>query len=134
MQERIKKIQLEVKEIGSKAGEAPSKYREKLEEKLKTLLQGNNLEEGRLYQEVALFAEKVDITEELERMDSHLGQLFELFHGKEKAVGRILDFLIQEMMREVNTMGAKSDLEIGKVCIGIRSELEKIKEQVQNVE
>lgn len=134
IQERMKKIQKKLETIAAQAEKAPAKYRAKLEERLKTLLAGAALDESRLYQEVALFAEKVDITEELERLDSHLKQLFELFKGKEKSVGRALDFLIQEMLREVNTMGSKSDLEIGKICIEIKGELEKLKEQVQNLE
>lgn len=134
IQARLKKIKKEVETIADKAVGAPAKYQEKLEERLKSLLQGNVLEETRIYQEVALIAEKIDITEEIERMESHLKQLFELFKGKEKSVGRTLDFLIQEMNREVNTMASKSDLEIGKLCIGIKGELEKIKEQVQNLE
>ncbi len=134
IQARLEKIQKELETITQRAHAAPLKYKEKLEANLKGLLQGAVLEESRMYQEVALIAERVDITEELDRLNSHLKQLFELFKGKEKSIGRTADFLLQEMGREVHTVGAKSDLEIAKLCIGVKGELEKIKEQVQNLE
>jgi uncharacterized protein (TIGR00255 family) len=92
------------------------------------------VDEGRLSQEVAFFAEKSDITEEIVRLRSHLGQFLEMLDSEE-AIGRKVDFLIQEMSREVNTIGAKSsDADISKQVIEIKSELAKLREQVQNLE
>lgn len=91
-------------------------------------------EDGRLYQEIALLAEKGDITEEITRLHSHLDQMEELCMN-DNPIGRKLDFVIQEMNREANTIGSKSnDFKIGKWTVGLKSEIEKIKEQVQNIE
>ncbi|MFS0672378.1 YicC/YloC family endoribonuclease [Ornithinibacillus sp. 179-J 7C1 HS] len=91
-------------------------------------------EDGRLYQEIALLAEKGDITEEITRLHSHLDQMEELCMN-DNPIGRKLDFVIQEMNREANTIGSKSnDSKIGKWTVGLKSEIEKIKEQVQNIE
>jgi len=88
----------------------------------------------RLSQEVALLAEKSDITEEIVRFESHIGQMEKLLQGSD-AIGRKLDFLLQEMGREVNTLGSKSnDIAIGQDVIELKSELAKLREQAQNVE
>lgn len=135
IQARLRTIQGELSKISAKAESAPVKYRDKLKEKLKVLLEGMSIEEERVYREVALFAEKIDITEESVRLDSHLKQAYQLLDSKEKSVGRTFDFLTQEMLREVNTIASKSaDLEMTNLSIAIKSELEKIREQVQNVE
>jgi uncharacterized protein (TIGR00255 family) len=92
------------------------------------------VDEARLSQEVAIFAEKSDITEEIVRFRSHIGQFLEMLHSDE-AIGRKVDFLIQEMNREVNTIGSKSsDADISRQVIEIKSELAKLREQVQNLE
>jgi uncharacterized protein (TIGR00255 family) len=92
------------------------------------------IDEGRLVQEVALFAQKSDITEEIVRIRSHVRQ-FREYLSMDEAQGRRLDFLIQEMNREVNTLSAKSsDSIISKTVVEMKSELEKLREQVQNVE
>jgi uncharacterized protein (TIGR00255 family) len=92
------------------------------------------MDEARLAQEVALLAEKSDITEEIVRIRSHLKQ-FREYISLDDAVGRRLDFLIQEMNREVNTIGSKaSDTIISKVVVEMKAEVEKLREQVQNVE
>jgi len=88
----------------------------------------------RLHQELAQFADRCDVSEELTRLDSHVEQFATLLKGSEP-VGRQLDFLLQEMGREVNTIGSKAnDAEISKQVVYVKSELEKIREQVQNVE
>jgi uncharacterized protein (TIGR00255 family) len=92
------------------------------------------VDEWRLAQEVAILAEKADITEELVRLKSHCNQ-FEEFLEKDDALGRRLDFLLQEINREVNTLSVKaSDAAISSIVVEMKAELEKLREQVQNVE
>jgi uncharacterized protein (TIGR00255 family) len=89
---------------------------------------------GRLEQEIAVFAERCDITEELTRLESHCGQFAALLSAEE-AVGRRLDFLLQEMAREANTVGAKSpDAPVAHAVVELKAEIERMREQVQNVE
>ncbi|MFQ5481452.1 MAG: YicC/YloC family endoribonuclease [Nitrospinaceae bacterium] len=109
-------------------------YRDKLQERIKTLTAGIELDEARLAQEVALTADRCDISEELIRLESHLKQFQEMLQ-LEGPVGRKLEFLTQELNRETNTIGSKSiDHEISQTVIEIKSLLEKIREQLQNVE
>ena len=109
-------------------------YFEKLKSRLKDLLENEKLDTERLYREVAFLAERSDITEETVRMKSHL-ELFIKWLGRQGEIGRELDFLCQEMNREANTMSSKAQLfEVSQEAIAIKSEIEKIREQVQNVE
>jgi len=109
-------------------------YFEKLKGRLQALLGDEKLDTERLHREVALLAERSDITEETVRMKSHL-ELFEKWLGRAGEIGRELDFLCQEMNREANTMASKAQLfEVSQEAIAIKSEIEKIREQVQNVE
>jgi uncharacterized protein (TIGR00255 family) len=109
-------------------------YRQKLKTRLEQLLEGAEMDESRLFQEVALLADRCDITEELVRLSSHFNQFDEALRSFEP-VGRKLDFLMQEMNREVNTIGSKSnDAGITNLVIQIKAEMEKMREQVQNVE
>ncbi|MCC5911962.1 MAG: YicC family protein [Clostridiaceae bacterium] len=109
-------------------------YKEKLTKRIKEILDEDiQLDEQRIAMEVALFADKSSITEEIVRFNSHINQFKEAM--EEETVGRKLDFLIQEMNREVNTIGSKAnDLIISNIVVDIKSELEKIREQVQNIE
>jgi uncharacterized protein (TIGR00255 family) len=111
-------------------------YEKKLRDRLAALLNGASLsasDEG-LRREVAMLADRADIAEELARFESHCEQ-FETFLDKDEAVGRSLDFLLQEMGREINTMGSKSqDVEIARLVVDLKSELERVREQVQNLE
>jgi uncharacterized protein (TIGR00255 family) len=108
--------------------------RTRLQERVAVLTDGLELDEGRLAQEVALFAGRSDITEEIVRSRSHLGQ-FGTYLESEEPVGRRLDFLIQELNREVNTIASKaSDATISSLAVEIKAEIEKLREQVQNVE
>ncbi|MFA5249974.1 MAG: YicC/YloC family endoribonuclease [Parachlamydiales bacterium] len=129
--QRLALVRRELLEIEAKAENSTEKYAEKLKAKLAQLGLEN---EERLLKEIALFAERVDITEELVRLESHLRQ----FEGLEKIkepVGRKMDFLLQEMGREVNTIASKAmDVQISSAVINLKSELEKIREQVQNLE
>lgn len=111
-----------------------SRRRERLEEKLRTLLGGVDMDPQRLAQEVALIAERLDITEECVRFRSHVQFFRDLIKSPEPA-GRKLNFLTQELNREVNTMGSKAeDPEIARAVVGMKEELEKIREQIQNIE
>jgi uncharacterized protein (TIGR00255 family) len=95
---------------------------------------GANIEPGRLEAEIAVLADRSDITEELVRLESHFGQLASLMDADEPS-GRRLDFLLQEMAREANTVGAKSqDASLGHLVVELKSEIERMREQVQNVE
>lgn len=105
-----------------------------LQERLQQLLGGVDLDPMRLAQEVAVIADKTDVTEEMVRLRSHIGQFEEMLQTS-GAVGRKLDFLIQEFLREVNTMASKiNDADIAHMTVGLKSELEKMREQVQNIE
>lgn len=121
-------------EIGRRSPERVEEYREKLRVRMEELLDGGELATQRVLAEAALFADKVSVTEELVRLNSHLGQLSGMIHSG-KAVGRKLDFLIQELNREVNTIGSKAnDVEIAGLVVEAKAEIEKIREQVQNLE
>jgi uncharacterized protein (TIGR00255 family) len=111
-----------------------AEYQQKLSARLELLLGDVELDPARLAQEVALLADRSDITEELVRLNSHFVQFDEALRMKE-AVGRKLDFLMQEMNREVNTIGSKAnDASIASLVIQVKAEMEKMREQVQNVE
>lgn len=125
--------------LGQIAEQAPllvPHYRGRLKERLERLLKDNHvaMDEGRLEIELALLADRTDITEELVRLASHFDQIERLIHSDE-LVGRRLDFLLQEVGREVNTIGAKSqDAALSHVVVEIKAEIERMREQVQNVE
>jgi uncharacterized protein (TIGR00255 family) len=120
--------------IGERTPQMVIEYRQKLKARLDQLLDGVEMDENRLSQEVALLADRCDITEELVRLASHFNQFDEALASTEP-VGRKLDFLMQEMNREVNTIGSKSnDAGITNLVIQIKAEMEKMREQVQNVE
>lgn len=109
-------------------------YRDKIGKRVRELLDGVQIDEGRIAMEVAVFADKCDINEEISRLTSHIAQ-FRAALASEEPQGRRLDFLSQEMNREINTMGSKAnDLELTKLVIEMKNELEKIKEQIRNVE
>jgi uncharacterized protein (TIGR00255 family) len=116
------------------APQVASHYRERLQERLHDILDDISGIEDRLLTEVAIFAEKADITEELTRLKSHLHQFLQALDS-DSPVGRRLDFLLQEMNREVNTIGSKANhSSISRLVVECKSELEKMKEQVQNIE
>jgi uncharacterized protein (TIGR00255 family) len=122
------------REIEKKAPLALEACRDRLAERVQELSRGLPVDEVRLAQEVAYLAERSDITEELVRIRSHLNQFREMLDDSEP-VGRKLEFLLQEINREANTIGSKaSDAGIAQVAVEIKSELEKMREQVQNVE
>ena len=109
-------------------------YRTKLENKLKEVLASTTIDESRILTEAAIFADKVAVDEETVRLRSHLQQMNTMLDGG-GAVGRKLDFLLQEMNRETNTIGSKcSDVNLARIVVEIKAELEKIREQTQNIE
>lgn len=123
-----------VGEIGKRAPNVVVEAGQKLKQRLDQLLEGAEVDPARLAQEVALLADRCDVTEELVRLESHFLQFDEALRSEEP-VGRKLDFLMQEMNREINTIGSKSnDAEITSLVIRIKAEMEKMREQVQNVE
>ncbi len=137
--DRLCQIAKTCKRISEKGAEAPLRLKERLTERIKEVAPLGPEDQDRLMREVVIYADKADITEEITRLNSHIDQMQELVEGKkerkEEAVGRTLEFLLQEMAREINTTSAKSqDLEIINEVIFIKREIEKIREQVQNIE
>lgn len=125
-----------VKQIEERAPSVTVAYTEKLRDRIKELI-GNNVTvpEERILLEAAIFADKCSITEELVRLDSHMIQLNNIISKSNQPDGKKLDFLVQEMNREANTIGSKAnDIEITNTMLEIKSEIEKIREQVQNIE
>ena len=126
-------LQSEMEIIRLHSQDAVSKYRQRLHERLIEVSHSDEID-ARLLTEVALFAEKVDITEELDRMKSHIAQMFDSLE-ETKAIGRKLEFILQEMHREINTIGSKNQSTIcSKVIVEAKMLLEKLREQVQNIE
>lgn len=120
--------------IAERAPYVVKDYQERLQERIQTLLGEVELDGARLANEVVYFADRASITEELVRFDSHLAQSREALRSSD-SVGRKLDFLVQEMNREINTIGSKAnDLMIGQQVVKVKSELEKVREQIQNLE
>ncbi len=116
------------------ASESCKVYRQKLEKRITEFVPVDDISKQRILTEVAIFADKSDITEEIVRLRSHFEQFFTMLNSDE-SIGRKLDFLLQEMNREINTIGSKSSrTEISYIVVEIKSELEKIREQVQNIE
>lgn len=120
--------------IAARTPSVVADYQKRLTDRIKELTEGIALDESRLLQEVAIMAEKSDITEEIVRFRSHIDQFCDLLAAGD-AAGRKIDFLLQEMGREVNTIGSKSgDVEIARSVVEIKSELAKLREQAQNIE
>ncbi len=123
-----------LKQIESRAGDVPQLYRKALLQRLHDAGLPVNLDDERLIKEIALFAERCDISEEITRARSHFGQ-FTKYLASSEAVGRSLDFLTQELGREFNTMGSKANnAELAHLVVAAKSEIEKMREQIQNVE
>jgi len=121
-------------EISVRAPEVVKEYKQKLENRIKELLEQQTIDESRLATEIAIFADRCSIDEEIVRLGSHINQLREALNSQQP-VGRKLDFLIQEMNREINTIGSKAnDLVITKNVVELKSEIEKMREQIQNIE
>lgn len=131
---RIKIIQEKVKEISSLSTGLIEEYVVKLEGRIKEILKNQEVDEARLAQEVVIYADKCSVQEEVTRLKSHISQ-FEKLLNSEESIGKKLDFIIQEMNRETNTIGSKANnLEITNDVIDVKTELENIREQIQNIE
>lgn len=134
LQKRTRAIEKALRHIESRVPGVVRGYQARLKERINQLTHGVKIDKNRLAQEVALYAERCDISEELTRLKSHLKQFTTLMR-KNDSVGRSLDFLIQEMNREVNTIGSKAnDAAIAMEVVYAKSEMERLREQVQNIE
>lgn len=132
---RLDDIEKKVETIKTFAKEAPKRFHDRLVKKLEELEINHEGDEDRLTREVVIYADKVDVTEEITRLASHVKQFHDILKGSQRRVGRELDFLAQEMNREVNTIASKSqELEITQAILAVKSELDKIREQLQNIE
>lgn len=131
---KLSEIEILVEEIAKIADRVPKAYKIKLEERLKKLLESVEIDENRVALEIALIADKSSVDEEITRLNSHIHQLRNTFE-ENGTIGRKLDFIIQEMNREANTIASKSsDVDMTNIVINIKNLLEKIREQVQNIE
>jgi len=133
--QRIRNIQSKIVEISAKSTGLIEEYVVKLEKRIKEILKTEELDKSRLAQEVVIYADKCSIEEEVTRLKSHIYQFRNLISNNNETIGKKLDFLIQEMNRETNTIGSKANnLEITNGVIDIKTELEDIREQIQNIE
>ncbi|MCL2068644.1 MAG: YicC family protein [Oscillospiraceae bacterium] len=120
--------------VEKRSPEVADEHREKLYARISEILENRQIDDARILTEAAIFAEKTAVDEETVRLKSHIGQLRQLLSGREP-VGRKLDFLVQELNREANTIGSKAhDIEIARIVVDMKSEIEKIREQIQNIE
>ena len=134
MLQHLGEIQRLVSFVEERSPQTVAEYRARLEQKLREVLESTSIDETRLVTEAAIFADKVAVDEETVRLRSHIAQLRDMLMG-DSPVGRKLDFLIQEFNREANTIGSKcNDVEIAKVVVDLKSEIEKLREQLQNIE
>ena len=121
-------------EVEKRSPEIVKEYRARIEERMRDILGSATYDETRLLTEVAIFADKVNVNEETVRLKSHVDQFTKML-DEGGSVGRKIDFLIQEMNREINTIGSKSnDLDVARIVIDVKAEIEKLREQIQNVE
>ncbi len=131
---RVETILSSVEYIEKRSPETVKEYNDKLIERVHELIGDVSLDEARIIQEVAIYADKVAVAEETVRLRSHIDQL-KSFLDSDEPVGRKTDFLVQEMNREINTIGSKAnDVEIARRVVDVKAEIEKIREQIQNIE
>jgi uncharacterized protein (TIGR00255 family) len=131
---RLATIIENVEFVEERSPETVKQYSEKLLERMKSILGDTQIDESRILTEAAIYADKVAVAEETVRLRSHIDQLREMLASSE-AIGRKLDFLVQEINREANTIGSKAqDVDIARRVIDIKAEVEKIREQIQNIE
>lgn len=131
---RVTTIETVVGKVEERSPQTVTAYRERLENKMREVLQSTAIDESRILTEAAIFADKIAVDEETVRLRSHIAQLRDMLQSNEP-VGRKLDFLIQEVNRECNTIGSKcNDLTIAQDVVNMKAEVEKIREQVQNIE
>ncbi len=134
LRKRVEYMKCLAEDVDKRSPQIVEEYKERLYNKIKELLDGNDPDDARILTEVAIFADKVAVNEETVRLASHYDEFFAIMDSDEPA-GRKLDFLIQEINREVNTIGSKaSDLDVAKIVVTLKGEIEKLREQIQNIE
>lgn len=134
LEERVRYMKTLAEKIDSRSGETVKEYQSRLYDKIKEVLEDREVDEARLLTEVAIFADKVAVNEEMVRLSSHFEEFFAITSSNLPA-GRKLDFLIQEINREINTTGSKAnDIDIAKIVVELKGETEKLREQIQNIE
>ncbi len=134
LSDRLEKIRADLSQIEERWPSVVKKHEENLREKVRKAIEASSIDESRILQEIAIYMERADIAEEITRLNGHLGHFRQTLDAPDE-MGRKLDFIIQEMVRESNTIGSKSsDLYISERVIKIKVEIEKMREQVQNVE
>ncbi len=132
--ERLNVIERNIAFIEERSPMIVESYRRRLSEKMREVLEDKGIDENRILLEAGIFSEKTAVDEETVRLRSHIAQMREMLESSEP-IGRKLDFLVQEMNRETNTIGSKvQDIEVTKVVVDQKSEMEKIREQIQNIE
>ena len=131
---RLSAIEGMTAQVEERSPETVREYREKLTAKMREVLQSTTIDEQRILQEAAIYADKIAVDEETVRLRSHVSQLRGML-ASDQPMGRKMDFLIQELNRESNTIGSKcSNLDIARIVVDLKGEVEKIREQVQNIE
>ena len=131
---RVEYMRSLAKRVEERSPQTVDEYKNKLYTKIKEVLEDRTIDESRILTEVAIFADKVAVNEEIVRLESHFNEFYEIVNKNEPA-GRKLDFLIQEINREINTTGSKAnDIDIAKIVVELKGETEKLREQIQNVE
>lgn len=134
LQDRVEYMKTLVKKVDERSPETVKEYQNRLYAKIKEILEDREIDESRVLTEVAIYADKVAVNEETVRLMSHFEEFYNIINSGEPA-GRKLDFLIQEINRETNTIGSKAgDIEIAKIVVELKGEIEKLREQVQNIE
>ncbi len=133
IEKRLEKMSHWIAQIEQKGDSAVQKYREKLIQRISELTPDVN--DDRILKEIALYAERIDISEEIIRFKSHIKQFHQYLASNSEGIGKTLEFLVQELLREANTIGSKSqDVEISRIIVELKSEIERVREQIQNVE
>ncbi|MEC7839465.1 MAG: YicC/YloC family endoribonuclease [Chlamydiota bacterium] len=132
---RVDVLENLIKVVANKSHDATNKFRDKLRERIEELVPGSTENDERILREVCVYAERIDTTEEITRFQSHIAQFRKYIDPNVLSIGKKLEFLLQEMLREVNTIGSKTeDLEVKHFVVDMKSELDKIREQLQNIE
>ncbi|EFB42707.1 hypothetical protein pah_c004o268 [Parachlamydia acanthamoebae str. Hall's coccus] len=135
MQGRFLSLQKGIDEIKGSSTQATEKYRQKLKERLEEILPGSVENDERILREICIYADRIDIAEEVVRFQSHLDQCKQLFQSSNDRIGKNLEFILQELHREINTIGSKTpDVQVSHLVVHCKTELERIREQLQNVE
>lgn len=133
--ERIITLQKAINQVETHASKVAEGLQKRLTDRIEALLPGAIENEERILREVSIYADKVDIAEEITRFRSHLDQIDTILSSEKRGAGKTLEFLVQELLRETTTIGAKASLvEVSRIVIEIKSELERVREQIQNVE